>query len=216
MVIGSHCVGLDALLGKLNDQGFRAKFMAAGSTAGLEAAIRGECDLAGMHLLDPASGQYNTPYLTSSLRLVRGYGRLQGVVFRHGDDRFEGLPARAAIDGIKSRPDAVMVNRNQGSGTRILIDRLLGGAQPPGYAVQARSHNAVAAAVAQGRADWGVAIESVATRSGLGFLPLEEECYDFIIPADRWDRPAVAAFRRLLADTAVRGELVRLGLRLEP
>ncbi|MCL4193075.1 MAG: molybdopterin biosynthesis protein [Thermoguttaceae bacterium] len=216
VVIGSHCVGLDALLGKLNDQGFRAKFMAVGSTAGLDAAIRGECDLAGMHLLDPASGQYNTPYLTPSLRLVRGYGRLQGVVFRRGDDRFEGLPARAAIEAIKSRPDAAMVNRNQGSGTRILIDRLLGGAQPPGYAVQARSHNAVAAAVAQGRADWGVAIESVATRSGLGFLPLEEECYDFIIPADRWDRPAVAAFRRLLADTAVRGELVRLGLRLEP
>ena len=216
VVIGSHCVGLDTLLGKLSEQGFRTKFMAVGSTAGLDAAIRGECDLAGMHLLDPASGQYNTPYLTPSLRLVRGYGRLQGVVFRRGDDRFEGLPARAAIEAIKSRPDAVMVNRNQGSGTRMLIDRLLGGAQPPGYAVQARSHNAVAAAVAQGRADWGVAIESVATRSGLGFLPLEEECYDFIIPADRWDRPAVAAFRRLLADAAVREELVRLGLRLEP
>ena len=55
-----------------------------------------------------------------------------------------------------------MVNRNQGSGTRILIDRLLAGARPRGYAVQASNHNAVAAAVAQGRADWGLAIESVA------------------------------------------------------
>jgi putative molybdopterin biosynthesis protein len=57
-----------------------------------------------------------------------------------------------------------MVNRNAGSGTRILIDRLLEGAQPRGYAVQPRSHNAVVAAVAQGRADWGVAIRSAAER----------------------------------------------------
>ena len=75
-----------------------------------------------------------------------------------------------------------MVNRNQGSGTRILIDRLLEGARPPGYAVQARSHNAVAAAVAQGRADWGVAIESVARPAGLGFLPISHERYDFVVP----------------------------------
>lgn len=215
VVIGSHCVGLDALLGKLHEQGFRAKFMAVGSTAGLDAAIRGECDLAGMHLLDPVSGQYNTPYLTPGLRLVRGYGRLQGVVFRRGDERFEGHSAREAIESVKARPDAVMVNRNQGSGTRILIDRLLAGTQPPGYAVQTRSHNAVAAAVAQSRADWGVAIESVAARSGLAFLPLEEERYDFVIPDDRWDRPAVAAFRGLLADAAVRQELAGLGLRLD-
>ena len=69
----------------------------------------------------------------------------------------------------------MMVNRNKGSGTRILIDRLLDGAQPAGYAVQSRNHNAVAAAVSQGRADWGVAIETVAKQAGLGFLPLVEE-----------------------------------------
>jgi putative molybdopterin biosynthesis protein len=108
-----------------------------------------------------------------------------------------------------------MVNRNQGSGTRILIDRLLGGAQPPGYPVQARSHNAVAAAVAQGRADWGVAIAWVAEHNDLGFLPLEDEQYDFVIPKSRWDRPGVAAFREVLADPVVRGELVAMGFRVE-
>ena len=74
-----------------------------------------------------------------------------------------------------------MVNRNQGAGTRILIDRLLGGARPDGYWNQPRSHNAVAAAVAQGRADWGMTIAPVAHASGLGFIPLAEEHYDFAL-----------------------------------
>ncbi len=107
-----------------------------------------------------------------------------------------------------------MVNGNQGSGTRILIDRLLAGVQPPGYPVQARSHNAVAAAVAQGRADWGVAIANVAQRGGLSFLPLEDELYDFVVPTSRRDRPAVRAFRELLADPAIRSQLAVMGFRM--
>ena len=92
------------------------------------------------------------------MTLVPGYGRLQGIVFRKGDPRFEGRTARKPLTAAANLPDCLMVNRNAGSGTRILIDRLLGGAKPPGYQGQAKSHNAVAAAVAQGRADWGVAI----------------------------------------------------------
>ena len=64
-----------------------------------------------------------------------------------------------------------MVNRNQGSGTRALIDRLLGGARPQGYAVQPRTHNAVAAAVVQRRADWGMTLDTIARTAGLGFIP---------------------------------------------
>ena len=108
-----------------------------------------------------------------------------------------------------------MVNRNAGSGTRILIDRLLDGAQPTGYAVQTKSHNAVAASVAQGRSDWGVAIEWVAKRAGLGFLPLEEERYDFVVPKSRLGRPAVIAFRQLLAEPEIREALARMGFRGE-
>ena len=130
VVIGSHCVGLDYLLGELQRQGVRSKFLAVGSLAGLDAAKRGECDLAGIHLLDPATGEYNRPFLTPALELIPGYGRLQGIVFRQGDERFEGQhrPPRPSATAL-ARPGCVMVNRNQGSGTRVLIDRLLGGAQ---------------------------------------------------------------------------------------
>ena len=83
--------------------------------------------------------------------------------------------------------------------------------QPAGYAVQAKSHNAVAAAVAQGRADWGVAIDSVAKLYGLSFIPLREEHYDFAIPASRWDRPAVTRFRELLTDETIRSRLREIG-----
>ena len=214
VVIGSHCVGLDYLLGLLEDEGFHGKFLAVGSTAGLHAAMRGECDVAGMHLLDPATGEYNRPFLTPELELIAGYGRLQGVVFRPGDERFVGRTAAEAIDRVKHDADCLMINRNQGSGTRILIDQLLAGVQPAGYAVQARSHNAVAAAVAQGRADWGVAIQWVAKRNGLGFLPLSHEQYDFVLPRSRLDRPAVAALRRLLADARVREHLTAMGFRV--
>lgn len=211
VVIGSHCVGLDYLLGQLQDLGFRIKFLAVGSTAGLEAARRGECDLAGMHLLDPATGQYNRPFLTPELDLIPGYGRMQGVVFRRGDERFEDRDPHDAIDAVKGDPACIMVNRNQGSGTRILIDGLLDGAQPTGYAVQSRSHNAVAAAVSQGRADWGVAIRGVADQLELGFLPLTEERYDFAVPKARAQRPAVRAFRRLLTGEDAKQKLTSMG-----
>ncbi len=212
VVIGSHCIGLDYLLGRLQNQGFRTKFLAVGSSAGLDAVRRGECDVAGMHLLDPASGQYNRPFLTGDLQLLPGYGRMQGVVYRNGDGRFQGRDARQAIGAVKDDPSCVMVNRNRGSGTRILIDDLLDGAQPTGYAVQSRSHNAVAAAVAQQRADWGVAIHGVAEQAGLGFLPLTREQYDFVVSPERIQRPAVVAFRALLADDDVRAELAARGL----
>jgi len=216
VVIGSHCVGLDLLLSCLQEQGFRTKFLAVGSTAGLHAAARGECDLAGIHLLDPNTGQYNRPFLAPGLRLIEGYGRLQGVLYRTGDARFEGRTAVDAISAVRHDAECVMVNRNQGSGTRILIDRLLAGAQPSGYPVAAKSHNAVAAAVAQGRADWGVAIEHVAQLQRLGFLPLQAEQYDFVVPESRWDRPAVAALRSLLEEPEVVAHLTTFGLRRLP
>ncbi len=211
VVIGSHCVGLDFLLGRLQEQGWRSKVLAVGSTGGLAAARRGECDLAGIHLLDPKTGTYNAPFVADDLLLLPGYGRLQGIVFRRGDSRFDGLPIAEAVQRALADPACVLVNRNRGSGTRVLIDQLLGTRQPPGYWTEARSHNAVAAAVAQGRADWGVAIAPVAATVGLGFLPLQEERYDFVVPRTRWDRPAVRAFRELLNRDEIRQGLTRMG-----
>jgi putative molybdopterin biosynthesis protein len=105
-----------------------------------------------------------------------------------------------------------MVNRNAGAGTRILIDRLLDGNRPPGYANQPKSHNAVAAAVAQGRADWGIAIETVARLYGLAFLPIAPEHYDFLAVDAKRERPAVQAFLAALHDPAVRARITALGM----
>jgi putative molybdopterin biosynthesis protein len=214
VVIGSHCVGLDYLLGRLQDQGFRCKFLAVGSTGGLAAVRRGECDLAGIHLLDPKTNTYNRPYLSDELVLLPGYGRLQGIVFRPGDVRFQGRSVGDAVTQALTDAACVMVNRNRGSGTRVLIDRLLGNGRPGGYLTEARSHNAVAAAVAQGRADWGVAILSVARDAGLGFLPLQEEQYDFVVPGTRWDRPPVQAFRQVLLHEETQAALSAFGFRV--
>jgi putative molybdopterin biosynthesis protein len=213
VVIGSHCVGLDYLLGQLEKQGFTTRFLAVGSTAGLAAAERGECDIAGIHLLDSQSGQYNRPFLKPGLELIRGYARKQGIVFRRGDARFERRTPFDAVAAACADSNCVMVNRNQGSGTRILIEQLLTGRQPAGYAVQARSHNAVAAAITQGRADWGVAIATVAEAAGLGFLPLTDEQYDFVVPTARRQRPAVVAFEQLLNEAATIEGLRDIALR---
>lgn len=214
--IGSHCVGLDWLAGELMRQGLRIKAMNVGSTGGLMAAKRGECDVAGIHLMDSATGVYNLPLLTPALELVPGYGRMQGIVYRPGDTRFDGLDAATAIAAATTQPGCTMVNRNAGSGTRILIDRLLAGTKPPGYGVQTKSHNAVAVAVAQARADWGLAIDTVARQYGLGFIPVQEERYDFVVPQARLARAPVQAFVALLQSAAAREALGRLGFRVDP
>ena len=106
-----------------------------------------------------------------------------------------------------------MINRNAGSGTRILIDRMLKGARPAGYSAQAKTHNAIAVAVVQGRADWGVAIATVAQQYGLGFVPLQAEHYDFVVPKDRLDRAPVRRFCELLREPSLRAELLELGFK---
>ncbi|MFQ5512942.1 MAG: molybdopterin biosynthesis protein [Myxococcota bacterium] len=204
IVIGSHCSGLDCIARAMLEEGLSVKLLAVGSQAGLAAARRGECDVAPIHLLDPRTDRYNTPFLDDTLELVEGYGRQQGVVTRPDETR----PTEALLDD----PALRMVNRNRGSGTRVLIDRLLGDRRPDGYAHEPSSHHAVAAAIAQGRADWGVTIETVAREAGLCFRPLRAESYDFVIPARRMERPAVRVFRRLLEPgSALREQLARLG-----
>jgi molybdopterin molybdotransferase/putative molybdopterin biosynthesis protein len=210
-VMGSHCLGLDAVFGRLAAAGVSARVLAVGSLGGLAAARRGECDLAPIHLLHPETGRYNAPFLTPGLDLVEGWRRMQGLVFRPRDPRFEGREPQAAVATALADPDCLLVNRNAGSGTRILLDHLIGGAQPDGYWNQPRSHNAVAAAVASGRVDWGVAIEPVAVAYGLSFIPLGPEHYDFAVVAERRERPAVRAFLAALADPETRRALRRLG-----
>ena len=129
---------------------------------------------------------------------------------------------KVEVNGDHAKPhrvlregDRVRINRGYGRYqdviVRILIDQQLGEHQPPGYAFEPRSHFAVAAAVAQGRADWGITIETVARQSGLRFRPLQPEHYDLAMPSDRWDRPGVRALRRLLDNPEFRAHLEAMG-----
>jgi molybdenum cofactor synthesis domain-containing protein len=213
VIVGSHCTGLDLVTAPLSRAGLVVRSIAVGSLGGLAAARRGECDFAPIHLFDETTETYNTPFLERELELVPGWRRMQGIVFRKGDKRFEGLDAQAAVRAALADPACIMVNRNQGAGTRILIDRLLGGVRPDGYWNQPRSHNAVAAAVAQHRADWGMTIAPVAQAAGLGFIAFAEEHYDFALVTARKGRPAVQAFLVALASEESRAALVQAGFR---
>ncbi len=213
VIVGSHCTGLDLVTAPLAHAGLTVRSIAVGSLGGLAAAKRGECDFAPIHLLDDKTETYNAPFLSEGLELVPGWRRMQGIVFKKGDRRFEGLSAEQAVRTAIADPTCIMVNRNQGAGTRILIDRLLGEARPDGYWNQPRSHNAVAAAVTQGRADWGMTIAPVARATDLGFIPFAEEHYDFAVVAARKDRPAVRAFLDALASHHTRAALESAGFR---
>ena len=217
VVIGSHCVGLDLVLGELRQRGSITRVLTVGSQGGLAAARRGECHIAGVHLYDPVRLEYNRPFLSPGLTLIEGYARQQCLVFRPGDVRFEGQSLEDAIRQATSDPACCMINRNPGSGTRILIDELLAGspapANIPGYRVQTKSHNAVAVAVSQGRADWGIAIESVARQYGLGMIPVRVERYDFIVPEAKRSSAVVQEFEAILNSPEVVTRLAELGLR---
>ena len=209
-IMGSHCIGLDVVTSRLADLGLSARSLALGSLGGLSALKRGECDIAPIHLLDTATGEYNRAFLGEGMRLVRGWRRMQGIVHRPDDRRFKGLATpEAAVAGALAQTDCLMVNRNQGSGTRVLIDQLLGGAKPAGYWNQPRSHNAVVASIAQERADWGVSIAPAAAALGLAFIPLAEEHYDFAVLAEPRSPTAIKLFEDGVND--VENDLVELG-----
>jgi putative molybdopterin biosynthesis protein len=230
-IIGSHCVGLDYLVNCLKREGIQGKIINVGSTAGLQAARRGEADIAGMHLLDEQTGEYNRPFLKpgDGLALVRGYVRRQGLIYRRGDElpqplTFERLAEMAATEG-----KLVLINRNRGSGTRILFDMCLRSCAQSlsmpfdklteslrGYDTEAKSHNAVAASVALRKADWGLAIETVAYDYQLAFTFMQDEYYDFVIPAEKLSQPAIQRFLELLRSDAAQAGLTRLGFQIPP
>ncbi len=223
ILIGSHCRGVDLALGVLRkERRFTAKVIHVGSSAGVEACVRGETDLAGVHLLDPASGVYNRAALerlgTDGV-LIKGYVRRQGIYFRKED--FPTEPP--TLDLLAGMADLRMLNRTRGAGTRVLLDLLLDeiasekGIPPAelragmaGYDAETRSHNAVAAAVASSRADWGLGIEAVAVAYDLGFAPLRDEEYDFLTLRDRLEREPVQAFLEVLRSSEFRQALGEL------
>jgi putative molybdopterin biosynthesis protein len=186
--IGSHDLCLDLLAQFLAGAGRRLTSANAGSLGGLLALRRGEAHLAGSHLLDPATGEYNISYIKQYLPetpvvLVTFVHREQGLIVARGN------PKRIAGLADLARPDVGYVNRQRGAGTRILLDYRLGqlgitSDQVRGYAREEYTHLAVAAAVQSGVADCGLGIAAAARALKLDFIPLEQERYDLVIPRE--------------------------------
>ena len=186
--IGSHDVILDLLAQFLAEHDRRFVSSNVGSQGGLVALKRGEAHLAGSHLLDPATGEYNLAALRQYLpgvpvRLIALVHREQGLMVRRGNPK-----------GIKSlgdlaRPEVGFVNRQRGAGTRVLLDYRLNLMGIPvseirGYNQEEYTHLGVAAAVASGRADCGLGIPAAAQALDLDFVPLFHERYDLVIPKE--------------------------------
>jgi putative molybdopterin biosynthesis protein len=212
LIMGSHCPGIDLLLTKLRNRHIHARFFPVGSEAGLEAVQKSRCDIAGIHLYDPSTNSYNSSFIDpTKAQWVRGYQRQQGLIFRKQHAELAGRTPESALEFILSNPSLRMVNRNPGSGTRIHIDRWLRGHRPDGYSMQVQHHTAVAAAIEQKRADFGVAVRHVCSESDCHFIPLTIESFDFAIANSRADRNAVKAFFEVLHHPETRSELLELG-----
>ncbi|MBS3786959.1 molybdopterin biosynthesis protein [Candidatus Bipolaricaulota bacterium] len=190
LFIGSNCVGLNRLLELLP---FGTRSIHRGSTGGIEAISNDVADVAGVHIWSEEG--YNVPVLEKrdleGIKLLRGYGREQGLILPSGNPE----DIESLVDLIESR--IRIANRTSGSGTRVLFDHLLEGAaeklgrdvkevrrEIPGYEVELSTHNAVAAAVRDGKAGAGMGIRSVAESKGLGFMKLKDEKFDFICRKD--------------------------------
>ncbi|MFH1327305.1 MAG: molybdopterin biosynthesis protein [Candidatus Bathyarchaeota archaeon] len=221
MIIGSHCIGLDILLELMLEEkpDLNPKIINAGSSGGLAALSREEADIAGTHILDEKTGRYNISFLNKyELRngiLVRGYVRRQGLILRK-----KNMAIKSIEDLLKG--DLSFVNRNPGSGTRILFDLLLRrlaekrgtnflhlSTKIKGYQTEAKSHTAVAAAILQGKADVGIGIETAAIKYGLDFIHIADENYDFAINKSRFKKQSVQLFIKMLKSKKFKNQLTK-------
>lgn len=187
LFVGSHCLGLDVLA---DVAGLNMRVINTGSSGGLSAIRNGTADIAGVHLLDD-SGEYNLSFLEKfgikNAVLVKGYLREQGLIVRKD----------SAIKGFEDVLNVRFINRNSGSGTRVLVDlkikeiaavkgisfeKLTSSIE--GYNTESKTHSAVASAVKLGKADAGVGIRTVAELNGLDFIKIADEEYDFVIPQE--------------------------------
>lgn len=206
--IGSHDITLDVMAQFLAARDRRLTSANVGSLAGLVALRRGEAHLAGSHLLDPESGEYNLKFVRQYLPRIPAVvlslvGRVQGLLVPPGNSK--GIHSLQDL----TRADVTIVNRQRGAGTRVLLDyhlELLGidPAQVQGYNQEEFTHLAVAAAVASGRADCGLGIAAAAQALELDFIPLFDERYDLIIPKEYYQSSLLEPLLELLEDARFR------------
>ncbi len=216
LAIGSHDNTLDLLDSLLRKTHPRYRLTSAhvGSLGGLMALGRGQCHLAGSHLLDAASGVYNRKAIEENLEepvvLLRLVDREQGILTAPGNP--------LGISGIEdlAREGLRFVNRQRGSGTRVLLDYRLAclGIAPTritGYRDEEYTHMNVAAAVLSGRADAGLAVRSAANALGLPFVPVGVEEYDLVIPRRFYETPAMQALLDVIRSADFKQAVTALG-----
>ncbi|MEW6307829.1 MAG: molybdopterin biosynthesis protein [Bacillota bacterium] len=212
--VGSHDILLDLLDGELRaaQPGWRLASAHVGSLAGILAIGRGEAHLAGVHLLDEETGQYNTAYVQRHLgdgyRLVHLAWREQGLMVPRGNPM--------GVKGLDDLRRVSFINRQRGSGTRVLLDYSLRrlGICPDvveGYAREEFTHLAVAAAVQGGSAEAGLGIKAAADAFGLEFVPVGRERYDLIVAPAAETSAGVTAVLAIIADPGFRQRAEALG-----
>ena len=217
VAIGSHDLALDLLSNALARRTPGASLASAnvGSLGGLLALARGEAHLAGTHLLDEGTGEYNVSYIQRHLAgrsvvLVHLAGRVQGLIVPPGN------PRQITSLADLARPDVQFVNRQRGSGTRVLLDyklRELGlnARSVRGYEREQYTHLAVAADVASGAADAALGILAAARALNLEFVPLFNEQYQLVIPREHYDSAVLAPLRAIIRGEEFRQEVNALG-----
>ncbi len=217
IMIGSHDNAIDVLANelKLRDSRIHLSSSNVGSLGGIMAVRRGQTHLAGSHLLDTETGDYNFSYVERYLkgvpvRLVTLAWREQGLLVGKGNPR--------GIEGVKDllRPDVTFINRQAGSGTRILFDYCLDREKLPasavkGYDQEEYTHMAVAVNVVSGRADAGMAIYASAKALGLDFVPVARERYDLVIPEDGWEDPKMKLLLEIIVSGSFRKKVSDMG-----
>lgn len=214
VAVGSHDIVLDQIASHLRRRGLGLSSAHAGSLGGITALRRGEAHLAGVHMLDEETGEYNVSYVRKYLGrpayLVLLCRRDQGFLVPPGNPK--GIRSFADL----ARQDVQFVNRQRGAGTRLLLDYQLkqagiSPAQVQGYRREEFTHLAVAAAVQAGIADTGLGIQAAARALGLDFVPVTQEEYELLIPAEHWEHPGVRAILDLIQDPGFQAEVEALG-----
>lgn len=217
VVIGSHDPLLDELGDMLHvaDSGVYMASSHVGSMGGIMAIRRGEAHAAGCHLLDTATGEYNLSFIhkyfpNGGVKLIRCVGRQQGMMVAKGNPLNIQKFSDIAQEGIR------YVNRQKGSGTRILTDYLcsqenLDTAAIYGYDREELTHTSVAAQIVSGSADAGMGIYSAANLYGLDFIPICIEEYDLLIPDHAWATPQIQQMIATMKSDAFKEKILSLG-----
>ena len=217
VVTGSHDVTLDLLASELHrtDPGLTLASSNVGSLGGLVALDRGEAHMAGCHLLDEDTGEYNATFVRRHVKrratvMVNLVHRVQGLIVRKGNPM-----SITSLEDL-GREDVTFVNRQKGSGTRVLLDFMLKGAglsprQLHGYEREEYTHLAVAARVAGGSADVGLGVLSAARAMSMDFVPLTTERYDLVIPTEHYQSELLQPVLGLIRSEEFRLQVEALG-----